>query len=219
MDWQRATNDKQKESRKNEIYNATLTLYKKHGYENVSFNAIAKEANFTKSNMYRYFESKEDIFLNIFGDLFKIWQMHYVTELKKLNDNVSFVEFAQTWVNSFLKFPDFLDLTPLLFLTLEKNSSYNQLLKFKAMSRDLLIQISIEIGRIYPSLDQYRAFQLLNSSFATTSSFWASNFQNEFIKKIYEQDDFKFMKPNFKEELTASIEIFLKGLLINEKNI
>lgn len=219
MDWQRATTETQKESRKNDIYEATLSLFNKHGYENVSFNSIAKESNFTKSNMYRYFDSKEDIFLNIFGDMFETWQMHYVSELMKLSNEVSFVDFATTWVNSFLKFPHFLDLTPLLFLTLEKNSSYDQLLIFKRKSRDLLVQISIEVIRIYPSLNQYRAFQLLDSSYAMTSSFWASNFQNESIKKIYKQDDFKFMKPDFTEKLIASLEIFLKGLIINNKNI
>ena len=219
MDWQRATTDDQKESRKNEIFEATLTLFKEHGYENVSFNRIAKEAGFTKSNMYRYFKSKEDIFLSIFGEMFKTWQRHYIGELKKLNVNESYGVFAQTWVDSYLKYPNFLDLIPLLFISLEKNSSYDQLIKFKAMSKELLFQVSLEVGRIYPSLDPDRAFKLINSSFATTSSFWASNFQNETLKKVYEQDQFKFLKPNFEEDLTSSIEIFLRGLLTNDKHI
>ena len=219
MAWQRATTDKQKESRKNDIYKATLSLFKEHGYENVSFNRIAKEASFTKSNMYRYFKSKEDIFLSIFGEMFKTWQMHYISELKKLNVNESYVVFAQTWVDSYLKYPNFLDLIPLLFISLEKNSSYNQLITFKAMSEELIFQVSLEVGRIYPSLGPDRACKLINSSFATTSNFWASNSQNETLKKVYEQDEFKFLKPNFKEDLSSSIEIFLRGLLTNGKTI
>jgi len=219
MDWQRATTNKQKESRKNDIFEATLSLFKKHSYENVSFNKIAKEANFTKSNMYRYFQSKEDIFLSIFGEMFKTWQKHYIYELKKLNENESYEVFAQVWVDSYLQYPNFLDLIPLLFLSLEKNSSYDQLIKFKRLSRDLLFQVALEVGKIYPSLDPDRAFKLINSSFATTSSFWASDFQNENLKKIYGQDEFKFLKPDFKQDLASSIEIFLRGLLINEKNI
>mgnify|MGYP001389457235 CR=1 FL=1 len=219
MDWQRATTDKQKDLRKMEIFEATLRLFKMHGYENVSFNMIAKEACFTKSNMYRYFKSKEDIFLNIFGEMFKTWQKHYVLELRKLNENESYAIFAKTWVDSYLKYPNFLDLIPLLFLSLERNSSYDQLLKFKVMSKDLLLQVAIETTTIYPSLEISRAFQLINSSFAITSNFWAANFQNESIRKIYEHDDFKFMKPNFEKDLTASIEIILRGLFIDEKNI
>ncbi len=219
MDWQRATTDTQKEVRKNEIFEATLSLFEKHGYENVSFNRIAKEANFTKSNMYRYFKSKEDIFLGIFGEMFRTWQNDYVIELRKLDVNASHTVFAQTWVDSYLKYPRFLDLIPLLFLSLEKNSSYDQLVKFKRMSKELLFQVALEVGRVYPSLDPDRAFKLINSSFATTSSFWASNFQNESLKNIYEQDEFKFMKPNFKEDLTSSVEIYLKGLLTDNQNL
>ena len=213
MDWQRATTDEQKESRKNDIFEATLSLFKEQGYENVSFNKIAKEANFTKSNMYRYFKSKEDIFLSIFGELFKAWQANYMSELRKLNKNESYEIFAQTWVESYLKYPNFLDLVPLLFLSLERNSSYDQLIEFKALSKKLLYQVSLEVGRIYPSLDPDKAFMLINTSFATTSSFWASNFQNETLKKIYEHDEFKFLKPDFKNDLTSSIETFLRGLL------
>lgn len=219
MDWQRATTDEQIESRKNDIFKAALSLFKERGYENVSFNGIAKEANFTKSNMYRYFKSKEDIFLSIFGEMFNTWQTDYIGELKRLNANESYVVFAQTWVDSYLKYPNFLDLIPLLFTSLEKNSSYNQLIKFKRMSKELLYHVALEVGRIYPSLNPDRAFKLINSSFATTSSFWASNFQNETLKEIYEQDEFKFLKPNFKEDLTSSIEIFLRGLLTTNTNI
>jgi len=219
MSWQRARTDEKKNERRTAICDAAVTLFKKKGYESVSFNGIAAEADFTKSNMYRYYESKEDIFLNIFGDMFKTWQIDYINDLKKLNENTSHREFADTWINSFLKFPDFLELIPLLFTSLEKNSSYNQLYKFKAMSKDLLFQVVMGVRRIYPILDTDRSFLLINSCFAMTSSFWASNFQNEFINKIYEQDDFKFMKPNFKEDLATSIEILLKGFLINDKNL
>ena len=139
-----------------------------------------------------YFKSKEDIFLSIFGEMFKTWQRHYIGELKKLNVNESYVVFAQTWVDSYLKYPNFLDLIPLLFISLEKNSSYDQLITFKTLSKELLFQVSLEVGRIYPSLDPENAFKLINAGFATTSNFWAANGQNEILKKVYEHDELKF---------------------------
>lgn len=181
----------------------------------MSFNRIAKEANFTKSNMYRYFKSKEDIFLSIFGEMFRTWQADYLSQLKKLSVNESYPVFARTWVNSYLKYPNFLDLIPLLFISLEKNSSYDQLIKFKRLSKDLLFQVALEVGRIYPSLDPDKAFKLINSSFATTSNFWAANFQNDILRKVYEQEELRFLKPDFEKNLTDSIEIFLRGLLTN----
>ena len=219
MEWQRATTDTQKESRKKEIFEATLFLFKEHGYENVSFNMIAKQAKFTKSNMYRYFSSKEDIFLSIFGEMFKVWQKEYVLALRKFEENVAHKQFAQTWIRSYLDNPEFLDLIPLLFISLERNSSYEQLFTFKQMSKDLLFQVAMEVNRVYPSLDIDGAFKLINTSFSITSNFWVANFQNESIRKIYENDEFKFMKPNFEKDVTASMELILRGLLMNETTI
>ena len=62
MNWQRARTDEKKNERKEAIYQAAFTLFKNNGYDKVSFNAIAVEAGFTKSNMYRYFCSKDEIF-------------------------------------------------------------------------------------------------------------------------------------------------------------
>ena len=173
---QRARTDIQKDERKEVICKAALTLFKKNGYDKVSFNGIASEAKFTKSNMYRYFSSKEEIFLTIFAQLFQEWQKDYVKRLKALKLNEDIEIFALNWTNSFLQYPKFLDLTPLLFSSLEKNSSYEQLIKFKTSSRYLLYEIACEISRIYPNIQGEKSFTLLNLCYAVTSNFWFSQF-------------------------------------------
>jgi len=106
----------------------------------------------------------------------------------------------------------FLDLTPILFVSLERNSSYEQLLDFKKLAKDLLYMLSIEITRIYPDIHIDKAFKFLNLSFAATSSFWAASTQNEALKKIYEQEMFKDLETTFEEDLASSIEVIIKGL-------
>ncbi len=65
----------------------------------------------------------------------------------------------------------FLDLTPVLFVSLEKNSSYEQLLEFKKMAKNLLYKISIEISRIYPEIQDEKAFKFLTLCHAATSNY------------------------------------------------
>ena len=209
---QRARTDTQKDERKEAICKAAVTLFKRSGYEHVSFNGIASEAKFTKSNMYRYFSSKEEIFLTIFADLFQDWQKDYIKRLKAFKPNENIHTFALNWTNSFLQYPKFLDLTPLLFLSLEKNSSYEQLLKFKTSSKHLLYEIACEISRIYPNLQGEKAFKLLNLCYAVTSNFWSANSQNEALKEIYSQVEFKDMKPDFDRDLIEAIKIIVKGI-------
>lgn len=212
MNWQRARTEEKKNERKEAIYNAALTLFKRNGYDNVSFNSIASEAGFTKSNMYRYFSSREEIFLNVFADLFKKWVEDCLKLLNALEPDEDINHFAKAYTESLLLHPKFLDLTPVLFISLEKNSSYEQLVEFKRLSKNLLYSIAVEVSRIYPDLTIEKAFQFLNLSFAAMSSYWAATFQNDALKKIYAQDEFKELTPNFKENLEASIEIIIRGL-------
>lgn len=212
MNWQRARTDEKKNERKAAIYQAAFTLFKKNGYDKVSFNGIATEAGFTKSNMYRYFSSKEEVFLNVFAELFEAWFEDCFKQLQQLEQDEKVKIFAATWVNSLLSHPQFLDLTPILFTALEKNSSFEQLLEFKRLAMSLLYRISIEISRIYPNIQGEQAFQFLTLSYAAMANFWAANSQSEALQQIYKLEEFAILTPNFEQDLTASIEIIIRGL-------
>lgn len=212
MNWQRARTDDKKNERRQAIYDAAFTLFKNKGYENVSFNGIASEAGFTKSNMYRYFSSREEVFLNVFTDLFEKWTEDCIKQLKKLGKDEPINNFAKVYVKTLMSHPHFLDLTPLMFISLEKNSSYEQLVIFKRQAKNLLFGIAMEIGRIYPKFAGEKAFKYLNLSHAATTNYWAANTQSDALKKIYEQDEFEDLKPHFEKDLTTSIEIIIHGL-------
>ena len=212
MNWQRARTDDKKNERKAAIYQAAYTLFKEKGYDDVSFNGIAAQAGFTKSNMYRYFSSKEDIFLNVFGDLFENWFEDCLADLKAFEIDVDSHHFAKTWCNTLLKHPEFLDLTPLMFIALEANSSYEQLIEFKRNSKNLLYQLALEIGRIYPALQGENAFQFLTLSYAASTNYWAGSKQNDALTKVYALEEFKDLKPDFERNLINSIVIIINGI-------
>ncbi|MCP4325734.1 MAG: TetR/AcrR family transcriptional regulator [Psychromonas sp.] len=212
MNWQRARTDEKKNERKEAIYQAALTLFKKNGYDKVSFNGIAVEAGFTKSNMYRYFSSKDDVFLSVFAELFANWVNDFSQQLQLLEQEVDGNVFAQVWVNSLLAHPKLLDLMPILFTSLERNSSFEQLLEFKRLSMNLLYGLTLDITRIYPDIESEKAFKLLTLSYAATANSWAATMQSEALKKVYQLDEFQALKPNFEKDLTTSIEIIIQGL-------
>ena len=212
MNWQRARTDEKKNERKQVIYQAAITLFKSSGYDKVSFNAIAAEAGFTKSNMYRYFSSKDDIFLSVFAELFESWVEDFDQQLQRLQQEVDAKVFADIWLNSLLAHEKLLDLMPILFVSLEKNSSFEQLLEFKRLSMNLLYRLTISITRIYPDIKDDKAFKLLTLSYAATASQWAASKQSEALEKIYQLDEFQALKPDFENDLITAIEIIIHGL-------
>ena len=70
--------EKEKISRKEYIIDSAEKLFFKNGFENVSMDIIAKESEFTKSTIYKYFPSKEDLYfavaLNGYKKLFLCFQ-------------------------------------------------------------------------------------------------------------------------------------------------
>lgn len=212
MNWQRARTDENKNARKEAIYQAAFTLFKSNGYDKVSFNAIAVEAGFTKSNMYRYFSSKGEIFLNVFADLFEQWAGDFSRQLQTLEQGAAAKAFADIWLNSMLSHPKLLDLMPILFTSLERNSSFEQLKAFKRLSMNLLYGLTLDITRIYPDIEGERAFKLLNLSYAATTNSWTAAMQSDELKKLYQLDEFQALKPDFEKDLITSVEIIIQGL-------
>lgn len=57
---------KQAEITKNKIYNCGVKLIRKHGFDNVTVEQIAKQAGVSVGTYYYYFESKFDLFSEIY---------------------------------------------------------------------------------------------------------------------------------------------------------
>ena len=216
MNWQRARTADKKEERKNSICKAALKLFKKNSFESVSFNNIAKEAGFAKSNLYRYFNSKEEIFLNIYSDLLSKWSDSCLSKIKKLKRNCSAKTFAKAWVESIVNEKNFLDLNTMLFVSLERNSSYEQLKDFKVLISRKLLEHNFELMRIFPDFNLEKSKYFILTSNSLLSSLWAASLYNKELAKIYKEKDFKVLKPNFQEDLIKSIEILITGLIASK---
>lgn len=65
-----------KEDIKNKIDAAALSIFAKKGYENTAISDIAKTANVSIGNIYRYYKGKDDIFYSIVPE-------HFICEFKE----------------------------------------------------------------------------------------------------------------------------------------
>lgn len=57
--------ERERELRRNDIIDAAQKLFFKDGYENVSMNEIANEAEMARATIYQYFKNKNDIYASI----------------------------------------------------------------------------------------------------------------------------------------------------------
>ncbi|RPJ79425.1 MAG: TetR/AcrR family transcriptional regulator [Alphaproteobacteria bacterium] len=57
--------EREKEKRRNDIINAAEKLFFLRGYENVTMDDVAKEAELARGTLYLYFKNKDDIYITI----------------------------------------------------------------------------------------------------------------------------------------------------------
>ena len=70
-DYQRARSDFQKEERKEAIKRATMHQFDSGAWHEITLTTIAEEVGWSRANMYVYYKTKEEIFLEIVADKFE----------------------------------------------------------------------------------------------------------------------------------------------------
>lgn len=104
--------EKERLERENAIVSKAEELFCKHGFEKVSMDTLAKECEFTKRTLYRYFTCKEDLFFAVslrgYKNLFDMIK----SESKKGTTGFEKIRLSYyAYYNYFCNFPEMLQLT------------------------------------------------------------------------------------------------------------
>lgn len=212
MKWQRARSEEQKQQRISEIVSATAWLYKKHSFEAISFALIAKEAGFTRSNLYKYFSSKEEIFLSFLMQDMRLWCADLLNTCRRSKIK-SINKFASVWVKTLVKQKRFLDLLSLLPTFIEKNVTEQNLVDFKRSAVNELTVLSELLCEMFPALSPQKAGEFMELQLASVIGLYQITNLSEVQRKVLEYPEFKHMKIDFNTYLQKSVECLLKGLI------
>src|SRR5258707_1578954 len=82
--FERARQPEQIEQRLEQILEAAMVLFWEKGLENVTLTDIGNKAGTVKSNLYRYFESREHIYLGTLQKVAPDWEKKVRAELQQL---------------------------------------------------------------------------------------------------------------------------------------
>ena len=214
MDWVRARSDERIEQRINEIVGATARLYEENRYEDITFAMIAKEANFTRSNLYRYFRTKEDIFLELMEYDITLWRKDILENFA--DGTPSLHEVAEISVDLILKHKRMVKLFTILFTLLEPNSSLEALTAFKQKITEEIGMVAqfLSIALPFPSVEAAAEFISAQSSLAIGAypMMDLTPKQIEAMQTIGMDTSPEY----YRERLVHAIELLLQGLTSSE---
>ena len=117
-------------SRKEEIINACEKLYQTMSFKEITIRDIGAVTSFTRTSIYNYFQTKEEIFLSLMQREYELWAAE-VNTLAEEHNTMSANDFAAAMAHSLEKHEQLLKLLAMNHYDMEENSRPERLTEFK----------------------------------------------------------------------------------------
>lgn len=204
MSFKRARTDRHIQDRIEEIISAASKIYDSAGYEGLSFSAISQLTKFTRPTIYKYFNTKDEILLKILLSDMQAWITSLVNSFK-INRVYSIEEITDIWVGAISDRYRLLELFPMLFTSLEKNSSLEALVEFKKGFFNLQDQLMELVGQLFPNAETNDIYRFLASQLALALGMYPMSQLTELQLKAIELSGNRGYTLDFREYYKSNV--------------
>lgn len=125
-----AGSTKRTNARKEEIINACEKLYQTMSFKEITLKEIGKETSFSRTSIYNYFQTKEEIFLALLKREYDTWVMQ-LQEVIDTKEAMSDEEIADILAKTLNDRQQLLKIMSMNHYDLEENSRMEMLIDFK----------------------------------------------------------------------------------------
>ncbi|MDD3417066.1 MAG: TetR family transcriptional regulator [Lachnospiraceae bacterium] len=136
-------------ARKEEIIKACEQLYKEVGFKDVTLKEIGKVTSFTRTSIYNYFQTKEEIFLELLKREYELW-IEELQQIEDENEKLSVEKVADKIALSLEHREQLLKIMSMNMYDMEANSRMENLVDFKKMYGKSLQTMLSCIGKFFP---------------------------------------------------------------------
>ena len=200
MSYQRARRPEQKEERREAILAAARELAGERAVREISLGDIARHVGLAKSNLLRYFESREDIFLTLLLREWREWTAEVSEQLG--------ADAAATLARTLAERPLFCDLLSEQAAVLERNVSAGTVRAFRGATIELVRTLAATIATA-TLLRPADAFELLAATLTMTAGLWPLTNPAPHVAEMYAGTD--LLHPDFEGRLRALLETLIAG--------
>lgn len=148
-------------ARKDEIINACAELYGTMGFREITIRDIGAKTSFTRTSIYNYFQTKEEIFLALLEREHRLW-IADIEAMERENESMSVESFAGALSSTLEKRKIMLKLMSMNLYDMECNSRLENLVEFKHAYADALVAIRRCLEKFFPRMTaaDIREFEL-----------------------------------------------------------
>ena len=191
--------------RKEEIINACEKLYKTGSFKDITIKHIGEETSFSRTSIYNYFQTKEEIFLALLQREYEIW-IDDLNEMYNNNENLTKDLFASNLAHTIEKRSTLLKLLSMNLYDMEENSRFEALVEFKTVYGIAIKTVNKCLDKFISSMSEIEKKEFLFSFFPFMYGIYPYTFVTDKQKQAMEKANVPF------EHLTI-YEIAYKGIL------
>jgi AcrR family transcriptional regulator len=209
--FQRARQPEQKTFRRETLIAAATSLFDEEGPTGTGLNAIAARAGFTKSNIYRYFESREEVLLTLLLQEQEAFVAALIARLDSLTPG--FVGAAAAAISSeFLARQRYCKLISMTSSVLEQNVSEDSIATYKRAINAQIQPVAPALMRALPSLTLADAQWLVRVVATLIAGMWPAAYPSAAAQRVLDRDEFRGFKPVPEQDLPRAILALLRGI-------
>ena len=138
-------------ARKDESINACASLYKTMGFKDITIRDIGAETSFTRTAIYNYFQTKEEIFLALLQREHEAW-ISNLEEITREHETMTIGDFSDAIAGSLEKRGCMLKLMSMNLYDMEGNSRMDNLVAFKVVYAQALRSVSGCLEKFFPQM-------------------------------------------------------------------
>jgi AcrR family transcriptional regulator len=209
----RARQPEQKAERRQAILAAATALFDAEGPQGAGLNAIAAKAGFAKSNVYRYFESREAVLLSLFID-----EIEAVTAALGVRFEAVPVGdlpvLAGAITDTVLAHPRFCQLLSIMASVLEQNLSVETIADFKRQMRAPGGRLAMALNRIMPTVSVEDCGQAWTLISVMIAALWPVTHPSANAAKVYELEEFAGQCMVPERDILRAVLVILRGVTV-----
>ena len=140
-------------ARREEILQACARLYERMSFKEITLKEIGEETSFTRTSIYNYFETKEEIFLALLQREYELW-VDALDGATREAETMTRAQLAETLAATLAARPGLLRLLSMNLFDMEAQSRPERLAEFKTAFGASLAAVERMLLKYVPELDE-----------------------------------------------------------------
>ena len=138
-------------ARKEEIITACAELYKTMSFKEITIKEIGNATTFTRTSIYNYFQTKEEIFLALLQREYELW-VQSLKQIQSWYESMTREEFADALAHSLEERQNLLKIMSMNHYDMEDNSRLERLTEFKIVYGKALAEVRNCLDKFFPEM-------------------------------------------------------------------